>query len=43
MSIDTFAPRPKLMDPGSASKSRKDTVTRLLVISVLGAMANAET
>jgi hypothetical protein len=43
MSIDTSAPRPNLMDPGSASKSLKDTFTLLLVITVLRAMANAET
>ena len=43
MSIDRSAPRPKLMELGSAAKSLKDTFTLLLVISVLGAMANAET
>ena len=43
MSIDTSAPRPKLMDPRSASKPLKDNFTLLLVITVLRAMANVET
>jgi hypothetical protein len=43
MSICTSAPGPRLMDPGSASKSPIVTFTLLLVITVLRAMANAET